>query len=407
VPTVVANGGSSDASGGGSNIQPAVAAVSVPPPPAPLRTPEWTAASPSSTPRPTAGVFNTTPRQSGKRFIPEERKSTVSNSSRGSIGSSASTRTIAPSAIASTVLDTSDVIPLKYPSMIPTTTPKPPSQCSLFCCFYAEFDIKVGPMICYQSPPKFMEQDIRSTSGQWETLLAETFATLQSRDSAAEIDPCITSTPKATGDARMAASSEPESIVATDVVDAEDPVLQSESIFDSCSEYIITGSELTGNIISLSTHNIHLVTRPTVIVDENYERNSLTFCVGFVLRRSDDPQPYRPLLSKLAMTLRAMEIESQFLSQSREHIQPMLEGILVSLNSPHCECNMALGAADVLNLKLFRPPRTPATPVKDHEVPILLRRDWHHQAVSALVLNFVVGPQCVPHSVLCCSTSGI
>jgi hypothetical protein len=37
-------------------------------------------------------------------------------------------------------------------------------------------------------------------------------------------------------------------------------------------------------------------------------------------------------------------------------------------------------------LKLFRPPRTPAPPVKDHSVPILLRRDWHQQAVSRFAL---------------------
>jgi hypothetical protein len=323
--------------------------------------------------------MNTTPRQSSKRFLPDERKSSVSNSSCGSIGSNASNRTITPSS----VLDTSDLVFPVYPLMIPSITPKHPSQCSLFCCFYAEFDIKVGPKICYQSPPNFMEQDIRSSTSQYELLLSETFAMRQRKVAATDVQDCTVSTPKSTGGSRTEMSLEPESSVFPGGLD--DPSLQSYSIFDSCNEYIITGSELTGNIINLSTHHIHLVTRPTMIIDESYERNALLFCVGFVLRRTDDPMPYRPLLSKLALTLRDMEIESQFLSQSREQIQPMLEGILISLNSPNCDCNLVLGAADILNLKLFRPPRTPVAPVKDHSVPILLRRDWHHQAVSALV----------------------
>jgi hypothetical protein len=155
------------------------------------------------------------------------------------------------------------------------------------------------------------------------------------------------------------------------------------SIFDSCSEYIITGSELSGNIVNLSTHHFHVLTRPTIISDSRFERNSLFFCIGFVLRRTEDPRPFRPVLSKLALTLRDMELESHFLSneKTRPQIQTFLEKLLVSLNSSQWECNLALDPATVLNVKLFHPPKRPAFPVPDYAVPVLLRRDWQVQTV--------------------------
>ena len=158
------------------------------------------------------------------------------------------------------------------------------------------------------------------------------------------------------------------------------------SIFDSTSEYIITGSELTGKIITLSTHDIHVMTRPSLIHDPRYERNALLFSVGIVLRRAADPRPFRPLISKLATLLRGMEIESQFLSKPslRPQLQPLLERILVSLNSSQWECNLLLSKSHALNLKLFHPPKPESSPVHDHEVPILLRRDLQLQLVSSM-----------------------
>jgi len=164
------------------------------------------------------------------------------------------------------------------------------------------------------------------------------------------------------------------------------------SIFDSTSDFIITGNELTGNIVNLSAFNIHLLTRPTVIHDKRYERNSLLFCVGFVLRRAEDPRPFRPLLSKLALALKRMELEAHFLSKhiTRQQLQPLLDRILVSLNCQHWETNLVIHS-NVLNLKLFHPPKYPATAVPDHAVPILLRRDWQVQLYDwDLAINWVV-----------------
>jgi hypothetical protein len=228
----------------------------------------------------------------------------------------------------------------------PLPTPKQPSKCPLFCCFYAEFDIKVGPIICFQSPLNFMDQDINISTERIHDILSKTFENFDIEKTT-------------TADAEDASKPGGDS---TDEKSGDKTSLLPEgglSIFDSTSEYIMTGSELTGKIITLSAHDIHVMTRPTLISDERYERNALLFSVGIVLRRAADPRPFRPLISKLALTLRSMEIESHFLSKPslRKQVQPLLERILLSLNSPQWECNLLLSRSNALNLKLFHPPK--------------------------------------------------
>jgi hypothetical protein len=268
-------------------------------------------------------------------------------------------------------------------------SPRHPSKCPLFCCFYAEFDIKVGPKVCYQSPQNFMEQEIDLSLEQVHGILADTFRELQV--SHADLKPKrsdrkATDEHKKTWSEKKPSAADDKGSGETDEEASQDG---SFSIFDSCSEYIITGNELSGNIVNLSTHHIHVLTRPTIISDERFERNSLFFCIGFVLRRTEDPRPFRPVLSKVALALRDMEIESHFLSseKTRPQIQTCLEKMLVSLNSSQWECNIALDQANVLNVKLFHPPKLPAVPVPDYAVPVLLRRDWQVQTVRTHPAN--------------------
>ena len=115
-----------------------------------------------------------------------------------------------------------------------------------------------------------------------------------------------------------------------------DTELPQNSIFAATSEYIITGNELADQTITVSTHGMHILSSPTIIEDtRRYERNSLLFAVGFVLHRSVDPRPFWPVLSNLSLTLRDMEVESEFLSNAstRSRVQIVLEDVLVSLNS--------------------------------------------------------------------------
>lgn len=267
-------------------------------------------------------------------------------------------------------------------------SPMEPSKCPLFCCFYAEFDNVVGPKVCFQCPRHFMDQDIGIPTERVHKILADTFNDIQpsQKENTDSSIPKTQSTSNHQGDLETQIPSSNEN----NTKDKEPPTksLQpnevSSSIFDSTSEYIITGNELAGKMICLSTHHFHILTRPTVITNKRYERNALLFCVGFVLRRAEDPRPFRPLLSKWAVVLRSMEVESQFLTKPtlRPKVQPMLERLLVSLNSLRRECNLLLDSANSLNLKLFRAPKPPALPVPDHKVPVLLRKDWQFHMVG-------------------------
>jgi len=177
----------------------------------------------------------------------------------------------------------------------------------------------------------------------------------------------------------------------TSTIDTE---LLQNSIFAATSEYIITGNELANQTITVSTHGMHILSRPMIICDtQRYERNSLLFAVGFVLRRNIDPRPYWPVLSNLSSTFRSMEVESEFLShhRTRPQIQIVLEDILVSLNSKRKDCHLLLDNANLLNLHLFRPPPPPTPPVPDYAVPILLRPEWQLQMYDwDLTINWIV-----------------
>ncbi|KAI2504101.1 Nitrogen permease regulator 2 [Fragilaria crotonensis] len=235
--------------------------------------------------------------------------------------------------------------------------PLPPKRCPLLCCFYAEFDNIVGPQIVHQSPPNFMSQLMDVSLDQIHSLLKETFT-------------------------KGVLDGEPVSTRTTTQTDEE-------SIFGSTCDYIITGNELAGEIINLSTHNMHILARPTVISNERYERNSLLFCVGFVLRRTEDPRPFRPVLSKWADTLLRLEVEDFYLTNHKSQLQAVLMGLLIRLNSG--ECTLLLHNDSALHLKLYRPLKTVAAPVSDHDVPVLLRKDWQVQMFDwDLAINWVV-----------------
>lgn len=309
--------------------------------------------------------------------------------------------------------------------------PKAPPKCPIFCCFYAEFDIKRGPVVRYQSPINFMDQGIGITESEIHEILARTFENLEKKSETQRLpnqdlgEHQHSHVNESCQDSTTVSDTREDGVTARPLEDSqhlwiehdgsyvpsdkrgnqanddhqktEDNSFQLpegfQSIFDSTSEYIITGSELTGKIITLSTHTMHVMTRPTQIVHERYERNALLFSVGIVLRRAADPRPFRPLISKLAMTLRSMEIESGVLSDPEKvhRIQPLLERVLISLNSPRWECNLLLDQSTALNLKLFHPPKPQASPVHDYHVPVLLRRDLQLQMYEwDLAINWVI-----------------
>ena len=303
---------------------------------------------------------------------------------------------------------------------------KDPSRCNLFCAFYAEFDNIVGPKVTYQSPQYFMDHDIATTTKEVEQLLAKSFRCSKDPENVADeqmksnVDTesanNTQTNPKAadniergqeddsakdevahdekkethTGSHATVSASQAQQL---DTIKKPTVPQLSQSIFDSTCEYIITGNELTGQIISLSTHNVHIIARPTIIQDARYERNSLLFSVGFVIRRLADPSPYRPLLSRLASVLRSMEVESRFLSSpsTKPRIQQYLDTIVPSLNSSGAKCHLLLDEANALHLQYFPPPKVHAPPVPKFVVPVLLRPEYMLQSLDwDLTINWIV-----------------
>ena len=299
------------------------------------------------------------------------------------------------------------------------------SKCPLLCVFYAEFDNVVGPVVCRQAPEGFMDLDIGASYTEMEQALKASFTSTSSYQSPSFSSKETTKKEKEEEKQQQGKkegnSNSPQSTSGSNNNHNGNGL----SIFDSTCEYIITGSELADKMISLCTHNMQILSRPTIISNSRYERNSLLFSVGFVLRRDCDSRPYRPVLSKLTSLLRTMEIESSYLSnlhhnhkhanlnsnsitqsnrvignksrQKNQHQHPCLElqqvlrSILINLNSPNAECNLFLDEANALNLKLYNPPKPLATPVPDYVVPILLRPEWQLQMFDwDLTINWIL-----------------
>ena len=269
----------------------------------------------------------------------------------------------------------------------------PISSCPLLCVFYAEFDNETGPTICYQSPTNFMECDIDMSYEDIDDRL-QTFFEKGEEDNGH----AVSSSSSSGSSSDSSGGSNANTNTNTNANTNTNTNTNTRSIFNSTSEYIITKNEtLTGQIISLSTHNMHILSFPVIIKDaEKYkgeQRSTFFFSVGFVIRRLVDPIPFRPILSKLTSTFETMEIESGYLSNNNNNnnihnhnihnhnnttrktnhqLQTVLDGILSSLNSPSSECHMLLNDANILHLQYFRPPRVQGPIVPDYVVPVLL-----------------------------------
>ncbi len=300
------------------------------------------------------------------------------------------------------------------------------SKCNLFCAFYAEFDNIVGPKVSYQAPRYFMDHDIAITTEEIERLLTKSFKSSTSMAPTSSPSVQVNDINENNVDSRKnrvieSANVEKENNNGHDRninksgnnSSSRKPIVppNSQSIFDSTCEYIITGNELSGQLISLSTHNMHIITKPINIQDEKYERNSFLFSVGFVIRRKSDPSPFRSLLSRLATTLRSMEVESGFLSSktTKPRIQRLLHVIVSSLNSPSPKCHLLLDDANFLHLQYFPPPTTHAPPVPLYSVPVLLCPKYMLEGVDwdlsiAWIVPFVDG---IKHAKLIAESSKV
>ncbi|CAM9426561.1 unnamed protein product, partial [Phaeothamnion confervicola] len=146
--------------------------------------------------------------------------------------------------------------------------------------------------------------------------------------------------------------------------------------FDGVSDYVIVGKALCQKLISVHAYGYKIVGHPMCIQDEKYDRNALLFNIAFVFHgeaSAEDIEPYHPALRKIAITLAAIEQESQFLFDptKKERLGTILPQVLAGLNC-RGDCAIVLDDANMLNLKLFWSPASPRS-VRDHEVPVMLQ----------------------------------
>lgn len=307
-----------------------------------------------------------------------------------------------------------------FPRPLPPLPPKPPAECPLLCCFYAVFDNSLGPKIAHQSPKGFMDQSISVSMEDVHAKLEKSFREFETKYGGEQASADVVSIEQ-TKDGTSGVSDKTsgrdtsslfipkvskssgcqlEGTVKSSWPDSQGESPASLSIFDSCSTYIITGQELSGSIINVSTHEFHVLTRPTVLThEERYERNTFLFSVGFVLRRSLDPRPFRPVLSQIADTLRDMELEepgvisSASVDANNDVVPLVLDWALQSLNSGTWECNLYLNPAHALHVKVFSPPRAPFVAIPEYAVPIWVQRPRANSRSSSAVSDSMLNAQ--------------
>ncbi len=148
---------------------------------------------------------------------------------------------------------------------------------------------------------------------------------------------------------------------------------EATELLKQASDYVICPNPLCNKIVSVCVGAKKIVGFPLYIEDSKYGRNKLSFNFCFVFRRETDARPWYPLVRKLASTVYAMEIESEFLY--KEASKTRLKKILIETRNQlnlQARCVLPLDNANMLSLKLFHILPDPSS-VRDHDVPVRVR----------------------------------
>ncbi|KAF9575044.1 Nitrogen permease regulator 2 [Mortierella alpina] len=85
--------------------------------------------------------------------------------------------------------------------------------------------------------------------------------------------------------------------------------------FDSISEYLIPKVELCSKLVTISTPTCKVIGFPINLEHKKFQRNALMFNLAFVFDKDAEISSYEPVVRKMARVLKALEKESEFLSQ--------------------------------------------------------------------------------------------
>ncbi|KAJ3322661.1 Nitrogen permease regulator 2 [Boothiomyces sp. JEL0866] len=166
--------------------------------------------------------------------------------------------------------------------------------------------------------------------------------------------------------------------------------------FDSFSEYMIPKSALCNQLVTISTTNLRIMGFPVLLQDSKYERNALLFNLCFVFEKTANILSFEQIVTKIARVLRALEVESEFLSnpETKSTLPNIITQIMEDLNAYH-ECQISVNDANRIDLKLF-PVHSEPPLVYDYQVPILITDltkyiDRHWDITMRRIIDFVNG----------------
>eukprot|EP00158_Paraphelidium_tribonemae_P004119 Partr_v1_DN26583_c0_g1_i2_m3423 putative nitrogen permease regulator-like 2 (S. cerevisiae) len=163
-------------------------------------------------------------------------------------------------------------------------------------------------------------------------------------------------------------SAVPPSIVTNNSDNPSSHHLDFHRLIDDISEYIIPKQDLCGHLVTLRHKSVTILGCPMIIEDSKYPRNAFLFNMAFLFdNNSTSPTStsssgihvYENIVYKVALFLRRLEVESEFLSRSDRDssgrvlsVQPLMYQLLSDLNR-YGESHLYLDECNALNLHML------------------------------------------------------
>ncbi|KNE65270.1 hypothetical protein AMAG_10914 [Allomyces macrogynus ATCC 38327] len=143
------------------------------------------------------------------------------------------------------------------------------------------------------------------------------------------------------------------------------------SLFDTIPEYLIPKPELCGQVVSIAVDRYRLVGHPIYLKDESYERNMAIWNAVFVVPREADARGWHRVVTKLARTLKQLEVESRYMTTvaNRAALYALLHQVLYDLNTLR-ETRVVVNPGTVLELYALPEPAARPPPIRFWDVPV-------------------------------------
>lgn len=166
--------------------------------------------------------------------------------------------------------------------------------------------------------------------------------------------------------------------------------------FESLSDYVIVGKHLCGKILTIRNDDLIFVNHSIALENSKYDRNTLLFSFGFVLRRDTADEiieAYEAILRKISSTFVSLENESEFLFKpNKKSTLPMILKMIYENIKSSGDSFVYLDASNILTIKLQKFPAQPP-PIRDYDVPMLL---YGRNTLSSLPWDIALG-QIIPY----------